>query len=61
MTNSELAAEIRKNIIGLVATPENLEDWLSAQPKEMPTAIAALVGYNYAIEQLATKISDLPD
>ena len=59
MTHEELAAEIRKNLIHLVVVPDDLNAWIESQRPEMPTNIAALAGYNYAVSQIANKIEAL--
>ena len=59
MTNQDLADEIRKNLIHLVVVPEDLNAWIESQRPEMPTSIAALAGYNYAVAQIANKIGAL--
>ncbi|MBO6814549.1 MAG: hypothetical protein JJ891_06800 [Rhizobiaceae bacterium] len=57
----ELEAALRGQISDMFYTPETreeLENWLEVQPPQMPTGVALMVGFNYAMKQCADVLKD---
>lgn len=59
MDNTSPAAILRSQINGLFHAPKTKEEfdrWVANMPPEMPTAVAVMVTFNYAMEAAATVV-----